>query len=263
MNNEQSYLRSLRFVARGRRRNDRTGVGTRSRFSVHSKYDLRQSFPALTTKKIHFSSVVKELLWFLSGSTNVNDLDCGIWDEWADDTGDLGPTYGEQWRSWSTRYGQSIDQIATVIESIKTNPNSRRHIVTAWNPGDLDQQALPPCHVLFQFYVRGDNLDCHLYQRSGDMFLGVPFNIASYALLTHMISQVCDLDPGFFHHTIGDAHVYENHTSQVATQLDREPLDPPLLKLNEDITDIDDFTADDIELVGYEHHPAIPAPVAV
>ena len=259
------YHSLLREILRwGEQRSDRTGTGTLSLFGERMRFDLQDGFPLVTTKKIHVDSVIAELLWFLSGSTNTHDLDCSIWDEWADECGDLGPVYGAQWRSWPDGDGAQVDQIAQVIESIRHNPESRRHIVSAWNVSDLDEMALPPCHVLFQFYVREDRyLDCQLYQRSGDMFLGVPFNIASYALLTSMIAEVTGLEPGEFVHVLGDAHIYENHTDQVATQLDRTPYDLPRLGLNPEITEIDDFSREDIAIVDYDYHPHIPAPVAV
>ena len=259
------YHSLLRKILRwGEPRGDRTGTGTYSLFGERMRFDLTDGFPLVTTKKIHVDSVIAELLWFLSGSTNTCDLDCGIWDEWADDRGDLGPVYGFQWRSWPGWAGAEYDQITQVIESIRTTPESRRHIVSAWNVSDLDEMALPPCHVLFQFYVREDRyLDCQLYQRSGDMFLGVPFNIASYALLTSMIAQVTGYEPGEFVHVLGDAHIYENHTDQVATQLNRSPYDRPRLRLNPEIAEIDDFSRGDIAIVGYDYRPHIPAPVAV
>lgn len=248
----------------GRERGDRTGTGTISLFGERMAFDLQDGFPLVTTKRIHIDSAIAELLWFLSGSTNTTDLDCSIWDEWADDRGSLGPIYGFQWRSWPGWAGNRIDQIAKVIESIRTNPESRRHVVSAWNVSDLDDMALPPCHVLFQFYVRdGEYLDCQLYHRSGDMFLGVPFNIASYSLLTSMIAQITGYEPGRFVHVLGDAHIYQNHVDQVKQQLDREPYDRPTLKLNPAIDDIDDFNREDIRIVDYDHHPHIPAEISV
>ena len=259
------YHSLLREILRwGEPRGDRTGTGTISLFGERMRFDLADGFPLITTKKIHVDNVIAELLWFLSGSTNTRDLDCSIWDEWADERGDLGPVYGAQWRSWPDGDGAQIDQIVQVIESIRHNPESRRHVVSAWNVSDLDEMALPPCHVLFQFYVREDRyLDCQLYQRSGDMFLGVPFNISSYALLTSMIAQVTGYEPGKLVHVLGDAHIYENHTDQVATQLDRSPYDRPRLGLNPEITEIDDFSRGDIAIIDYDYHPHIPAPVAI
>nr|WP_109995520.1 thymidylate synthase [Salinisphaera sp. LB1] len=245
---------------------DRTGVGTRSVFGRQMRFDLARGFPALTTKKLHLRSIIHELLWFIAGDTNIAYLrenKVRIWDEWADENGDLGPVYGYQWRSWPAPNGESIDQLARVIEGIRRNPDSRRHIVTAWNPAQVDDMALPPCHAMFQFYVADGRLSCQLYQRSADIFLGVPFNIASYAILTHMIAQVCDLAVGDFVHTLGDAHIYLNHLDQVAVQLAREPLAPPRLHLNPAIDDIFDFRFDDIELLDYKSHPAIKAPIAV
>ena len=264
---ERNYLNLLKRVLEdGESRGDRTGTGCRSVFGLTARYDLRRGFPAVTTKKLWFKGVVHELLWFLSGSTNTSYLvenGVNIWNAWADAEGELGPVYGKQWRSWQTAEG-TVDQIASVIESIKTNPMSRRHIVNAWNVSDLDEMALPPCHTMFQFYVNNDaELSCHLYQRSGDMFLGVPFNIASYSLLTHMIAQVCGLTVGEFVHTIGDAHIYDNHVSQVCRQLKRPPKAPPELFLNSEIRNIDDFSIDDIQLVGYDSHPALYGKVAV
>lgn len=250
----------------GAEKSDRTGTGTRSVFGRQLRFDLATGFPAVTTKKLYLRSVITELLWFLRGSTNVRWLQergVHIWDEWADADGELGPVYGHQWRSWPTSDGRSIDQIAHVIESIRTQPDSRRHIVSAWNPADVDSMALPPCHTLFQFYVANGTLSCQLYQRSADLFLGVPFNIASYALLTSMIAQVCDLGAGEFVHTFGDAHVYLNHVDQVTEQVRRDPRPLPSLRLNPEIRSIDAFTYDDIELVGYDPHPAIAAPIAV
>jgi len=250
----------------GQSRDDRTSTGTISVFGRQARYNLENEFPLVTTKKVNLHAIIHELLWFLKGDTNVKylqDNNVRIWNEWAAENGDLGPVYGKQWRSWTDSEGWSVDQIGEVIESIKTNPLSRRHIVTAWNPSDLNDMALPPCHLLFQFYVRGDYLDCQLYQRSADMFLGVPFNIASYALLTMMIAQVTGLKAGEFVHTLGDAHIYTNHTAQVNTQLRRLPCKPPRMLLNPSVTNIDDFTYDDFKLTGYEPFPALRGKVAV
>lgn len=252
----------------GEDRGDRTGTGTRSIFGHQMRFDLRAGFPAITTKRLFWRGVVSELIWFLSGQSNIAELhfsDVHIWDQWADEDGDLGPVYGCQWRSWGARQnGQPIDQIAQVIDSLKRDPESRRHLVSAWNVADLPHMALAPCHVMFQFYVsRGERLCCQLYQRSADVFLGLPFNIASYALLTHMIAQVVGLNVGEFIHTIGDAHIYTNHMDQVRTQLAREHYPAPRLELDPDILDIDGFTADHIRLIGYQSHPAIKAPIAI
>lgn len=255
------------ILENGNDKGDRTGTGTRSVFGYQNRFDLTKGFPAVTTKKLWFKGVVHELLWILSGSTNIKYLtDNGvhIWDEWADENGDLGPVYGEQWRDWyADDMSEKIDQIANVIEDIKNNPNSRRHIVTAWHPARLPDMKLPPCHMMFQFYVHDKTLSCQLYQRSADAFLGVPFNIASYALLTHMVAQVCDLEVGDFVHTFGDAHIYNNHVDQVKLQLSREEFDLPTLELNPGIKNIDDFKFEDIKLIGYKSHPTIKAPVAV
>jgi thymidylate synthase len=263
----RQYLDLLDHVlTHGTGKSDRTGTGTLSVFGYQMRFDLNAGFPAVTTKKLHMKSVVLELLWFLRGSTSATWLQergVSIWDEWAGPNGDLGPVYGYQWRSWPTPDGRNVDQIAQVIEAIRTNPDSRRHIVSAWNVADIDDMALPPCHTLFQFYVADGRLSCQLYQRSADIFLGVPFNIASYALLTHMIAQVCDLEPGEFVHTLGDAHIYRNHLDQVRVQLEREPRPLPTLRLNPNRRSIDEFTYDDVELLGYEPHPSIKAPIAV
>lgn len=269
--NESRYLDNLRVIQRtGEERADRTGTGTKSVFGTQTVYDLRDGFPLLTTKKVHFKSIVTELLWFLKGHTNTKFLHehgCSIWDEWADKHGDLGPVYGVQWRSWAgspTDGEGDIDQIAEVIKSIKADPFSRRHIVSAWSVHELEAMALPPCHLMFQFYVTTDGyLDCQLYQRSADMFLGVPFNIASYALLTMMVAQVCGLKPGRFVHVIGDAHIYTNHMDQVDEQLSRDVVGCPTVILDPDIMDIDAFTHESIMLMDYHPQPAIKAPVAV
>ncbi|OLO07504.1 thymidylate synthase [Salinicola sp. MH3R3-1] len=255
-----------RVLDSGVEKADRTGVGTLSVFGHQMRFDLREGFPLVTTKKLHLRSIIHELLWFLRGDTNIaylHEHNVSIWDEWADANGDLGPVYGYQWRSWPTPEGEHIDQIAKVVEQIRRNPDSRRHIVSAWNPALVDEMALPPCHALFQFYVANGRLSCQLYQRSADIFLGVPFNIASYALLTHMIAQVCGLEPGEFVHTFGDAHLYLNHLEQARLQLSREPLPLPTLKLNPAIDDLFDFRFDDIAIEGYESHSAIKAPIAV
>jgi len=255
-----------RILAEGVQKADRTGTGTISIFGHQMRFDLSAGFPLLTTKKLHTKSIVHELLWFLKGSTNIRYLqehNVRIWNEWADENGELGPIYGKQWRSFSGPDGKTVDQIQWVIEEIKRNPDSRRLVVSAWNPAELDQMALPPCHVLFQFYVANGRLSCQLYQRSGDTFLGVPFNIASYALLTCMIAHVTGLKPGEFIHTLGDAHLYLNHLEQVKEQLTREPLPLPTLKLNPAVRSIDDFTYEDIEFVNYQAHPHIKGEVSV
>ena len=255
-----------RVLSEGVEKSDRTGTGTLSVFGHQMRFDLTRGFPVVTTKKIHLRSVIAELFWFLRGSTNVGWLQergVTIWDEWADERGELGPIYGYQWRSWPTPDGDQVDQIARVVESIKSNPDSRRHIVSAWNVADVDEMALPPCHTLFQFYVADARLSCQLYQRSADVFLGVPFNIASYALLTHMVAQVCDLGVGDFVHTLGDAHLYSNHLEQARLQLERDPRPLPTLRLNPDLRALDQFDVDDVEIVGYHPHPAIRAPIAV
>ncbi|MFW5454099.1 thymidylate synthase [Thioalkalivibrio sulfidiphilus] len=264
---EQEYLRLLRNVLeQGTRKSDRTGTGTLSLFGYQMRFDLSERFPLLTTKRIHLKSVIHELLWFLRGDTNIKYLrdNCvTIWDEWADANGDLGPIYGYQWRSWPTPDGRHIDQISEVVEAIRHSPDSRRLVVSAWNVADLDKMALPPCHILFQFYVAQGRLSCQLYQRSADIFLGVPFNIASYALLTLMVAQVTGLTPGEFIHTLGDAHLYLNHLEQAREQLTRVPRAPPVMRLNPAKASLFDFEYEDFELLGYDPHPAIPAPVAV
>jgi thymidylate synthase len=263
----KQYLDLMRHVRdHGVKKTDRTGTGTLSVFGHQMRFDLSQGFPVVTTKKLHLRSIIHELLWFLQGDTNIRYLkDNGvrIWDEWADENGDLGPVYGYQWRNWPTPDGRHIDQISQVIAQLQNNPDSRRIIVSAWNVADVDNMALPPCHAFFQFYVAEGKLSCQLYQRSADIFLGVPFNIASYALLTLMMAQVTGLKPGEFVHTLGDAHLYLNHLEQVELQLSREPHPLPQMKLNPQITDLFAFTYDDFELVGYEHHPHIKAEVAV
>lgn len=264
----RTYLDLLRLVLdRGEVRDDRTGVGTVSVFGAQARYDLADGFPLLTTKKLHLRSIIHELLWFLRGETDVaylHEHNVTIWDEWADAKGDLGRIYGAQWRDWRTSDGRSVDQIDWVVREIRENPTSRRLVVSAWNPGELDQMALAPCHALFQFHVspRG-RLSCHLYQRSADLFLGVPFNIASYALLTMMVAQVTGLEPGDFVHTFGDLHIYRNHLDQVREQLGREPRALPVMRLNPDVRELRDFRYEDFELVGYDPHPAIKAPIAV
>jgi thymidylate synthase len=263
----RQYLDLLSHVLEtGTPRGDRTGTGTLSVFGHQMRFDLSAGFPATTTKKLHMKSVIAELIWFLRGETNVQWLQergVKIWDEWADEHGDLGPIYGHQWRSWSTPDGRSVDQIAAVIESIRTNPNSRRHIVSAWNVADVQTMALPPCHTMFQFYVADGRLSCQLYQRSADIFLGLPFNIASYAMLTMMVAQVCELEPGDFVHTLGDAHLYLNHLDQARLQLSREPRPLPQLLINADRKGIDDFVESDLTLVGYDPLPGIRAPISV
>jgi len=261
----QEYLDLLKKVKdSGKPKGDRTGTGTISIFGHQMRFNLKESFPLLTTKKIHFKSVAYELLWFLKGETNIKylkDNGVSIWDEWADENGDLGPVYGKQWRDWKGADGFH-DQISSVIEQIKNNPNSRRHIVSAWNVAEIPSMALAPCHILFQFYVQDGKLSCQLYQRSADVFLGVPFNIASYALLTHMIANVCNLEVGDFVHTLGDAHLYNNHLTQAEEQLSRSPLEPPQIKVSQK-TSIDAYEFEDFELINYQHHPHIPAVVAV
>ena len=263
----RQYLDLLtRILDTGVVRGDRTGTGTQSVFGHQMRFDLSAGFPLLTTKKLHLKSIIHELLWFLAGDTNIAYLNAHgvrIWDDWADAKGDLGPVYGHQWRSWPTPTGGAIDQIAEVVEQIKTNPNSRRLIVTAWNPADVPDMALPPCHCLFQFYVSGGRLSCQLYQRSADVFLGVPFNIASYALLTQMIAQVTELRPGDFVHTLGDAHLYLNHLDQARLQVSRAPLPPPRMVLAPEVDDLFAFKYEHFHLADYETHPHIAAPIAV
>ncbi|HMV00003.1 MAG TPA: thymidylate synthase [Rhodocyclaceae bacterium] len=270
----QPYLDLMRHVLEnGHDKSDRTGTGTRSVFGWQLRFDLARGFPLVTTKKLHLKSIIHELLWFLQGGTNIRYLKehgVRIWDEWADGDGELGPVYGKQWRRWETPDGRNIDQIAQLVDGLKRNPDSRRHLVSAWNPADVERMALPPCHCLFQFYVapsaapgRRPRLSCQLYQRSADIFLGVPFNIASYALLTLMVAQICDYEPGDFVHTFGDAHLYSNHFEQASLQLSREPRPLPTMALNPDVRDLFDFRYDDFQLEGYDPHPHIPAPVAV
>jgi thymidylate synthase len=263
----QQYLDLMRHVkTHGVRKNDRTGTGTLSVFGYQMRFDISERFPAVTTKKLHFKSIIHELLWFLKGSTNVqylHDHGVTIWDEWADERGELGPVYGSQWRSWHTADGRTVDQISRVIEQIKKNPDSRRLIVSAWNVGEIDKMALAPCHAFFQFYVAEGKLSCQMYQRSADIFLGVPFNIASYALLTMMVAQVTGLRPGEFVQVLGDAHLYLNHMQQVDTQLARAPMPLPVMKINPGIKSIFEFNFEDFELAGYQSHPAISAPIAV
>jgi thymidylate synthase len=263
----QPYLQLMSdILANGVDKSDRTGTGTRSLFGYQMRFNLADGFPLVTTKKLHLKSIVYELLWFLRGDTNVRWLQergVKIWDEWADENGDLGPVYGSQWRSWPAPDGRSIDQIAALVDGLKTRPDSRRHIVSAWNPAEVDDMALPPCHCLFQFYVADNKLSCQLYQRSADTFLGVPFNIASYALLTHMVAQVTGYEPGDFVHSFGDVHLYQNHFEQARLQLSRPPRPLPRLALNPDVRRLEDFTFEDIVFEGYDPHPHIKAPVAV
>ncbi len=263
----KQYLELLQHIFDdGVDKGDRTGTGTRSCFGYQMRFDLREGFPALTTKKVHLPSIIHELLWFLSGDTNIrylNENGVKIWDQWADEEGNLGPVYGYQWRHWKTPAGGEVDQIANLIEQIRTTPDSRRHIVSAWNVADIDRMALPPCHLLFQFHVVNGRLSCQLYQRSADVFLGVPFNIASYALLTMMVAQVCGLEPAEFVHTFGDVHLYSNHIEQAREQLTREPRPLPTMRLNPAVTSIFEFTYDDFTLENYQPHPHIKAPIAV
>lgn len=263
----KQYLDLMQKVlTEGQKKSDRTGTGTLSIFGHQMKFDLTEGFPLVTTKKVHLKSIIHELIWFLKGSTNISYLKengVSIWDEWADENGDLGPVYGAQWRSWPDGNNGSIDQIQNLINSINQNPDSRRHIVSAWNPAEVDNMALPPCHSLFQFYVANGELSCQLYQRSADIFLGVPFNIASYALLTHMIAQVCNLKVGVFVHTLGDAHLYTNHLDQAKLQLSRDTKNLPVLKINPEIKNLFDFKFEDFEILNYESHPSISAPIAV
>ncbi len=262
-----AYLQLLKHIMdNGTLKSDRTGTGTKSVFGYQMRFNLQDGFPLLTTKKLHLKSIIHELLWFINGDTNIGYLNQNgvtIWDEWADENGELGPVYGHQWRSWKSSQGKSIDQLTLLIEGIKNNPHSRRHIISAWNVGDLEKMALPPCHALFQFYVSGETLSCQLYQRSADVFLGVPFNIASYALFTMMVAQVCDLKPGEFIHTFGDAHIYTNHFQQVALQLTRQPRALPKMIINPQIKSIFHFKYDHFQLEGYDPFPGIKAPIAV
>ncbi len=263
----QAYLDLLQHIVdNGTVKEDRTGTGTKSVFGYQMRFDLSEGFPCLTTKKLHLRSIIHELLWFLKGDTNIKYLKenkVSIWDEWADENGDLGPVYGHQWRSWPTPNGETVDQVTNLVNQIKNNPDSRRLIVSAWNVADIEHMALPPCHCLFQFYVANGKLSCQLYQRSADVFLGVPFNIASYALLTIMLAQVCDLEVGEFVHTFGDAHLYLNHLEQTELQLTRSPRSLPQMKINPDVKSIFDFVYEDFELVNYDPHPHIKAAVAV
>jgi thymidylate synthase len=263
----RQYLELMRHVAeRGHRKDDRTGTGTLSVFGWQMRFDLAEGFPLLTTKKLHTRSIIHELLWFLRGDTNIKylkDNGVSIWNEWADENGELGPVYGKQWRRWESPDGRSIDQMALLIDALKKNPDSRRHIISAWNPAEVDRMALPPCHALFQFYVAGGKLSCQLYQRSADIFLGVPFNIASYALLTMMVAQVCGYEPGDFVWTGGDCHLYANHMEQTRLQLSRDLRPLPTMRINPEVKDLFAFSIDDFTLEGYDPHPHISAPVAV
>jgi thymidylate synthase len=263
----QQYLDLLQHILdSGVKKNDRTGTGTISCFGYQMRFDLQKGFPLVTTKKLHLKSIIHELLWFLKGETNIDYLKQNgvrIWDEWADENGELGPVYGKQWRSWEGAGGKTVDQVSELISQVKKNPDSRRLIISAWNVADLPEMALMPCHALFQFYVADGKLSCQLYQRSADVFLGVPFNIASYALLTLMVAQVCNLEPGEFIHTFGDVHIYSNHMEQVQLQLSRKPLPLPTMKLNPEVKNIFDFKFEDFTLENYQFHPAIKAPVAV
>ena len=263
----KQYHDLMRYVMEnGTDKSDRTGTGTRSVFGYQMRFDLGEGFPVVTTKKLHLRSIIHELLWFLKGDSNIKYLKengVSIWDEWADEKGELGPVYGVQWRSWPTADGRKIDQIKQLIDGIKNNPDSRRHIVNAWNVAEVENMALPPCHTMFQFYVADGKLSCQLYQRSADIFLGVPFNIASYALLTLMIAQVCDLEPGDFVHTFGDAHLYSNHFEQTELQLSRDLRLLPTMKVNPNVKDLFEFKYEDFELVNYQPHPGIKAPIAV
>ncbi len=263
----QQYLNLMQHILdNGTEKGDRTGTGTKSVFGYQMRFNLSEGFPCVTTKKLHLRSIIHELLWFLQGDQNIKYLKengVSIWDEWADEQGNLGPVYGVQWRSWETSDGRKIDQIKRLIEGIKNNPDSRRHIVSAWNVADVDNMALPPCHTLFQFYVADGKLSCQLYQRSADVFLGVPFNIASYALFTIMVAQVCDLEPGDFVHTFGDAHLYSNHMEQAHLQLSRAPRELPTMKINPEVKDIFEFKFEDFELINYDPHPHIKGAVAV
>lgn len=266
-NVDRQYIELCRrILENGVEKQDRTGTGTISVFGYQMRFDLSEGFPLLTTKKLHVKSIIHELLWFLKGDTNIkylNENGVRIWNEWADENGALGPIYGYQWRSWPDGRGGTIDQIAQVVKQIKNSPDSRRLIVSAWNVADISEMALPPCHCLFQFYVADGKLSCQLYQRSADVFLGLPFNIASYSLLTHMIAHVTELEVGEFVHTLGDAHIYSNHIEQIKTQIEREPRKLPMLKIKRNVTDIDDFTFDDFEIIGYNPHPHIKGKVAV
>lgn len=263
----KSYLELLDHVlTKGTDRSDRTGTGTLSVFGAQLRFSLNPTFPLLTTKKLHLRSIIYELLWFLKGDTNIkylNDHKVSIWDEWADEDGNLGRVYGAQWTDWTNSQGESLNQIAQVVDSLKNNPNSRRHIVCAWNPGEINQMALPPCHALFQFYVANGKLSCQLYQRSADLFLGVPFNIASYALLTQMIAQVCDLEAHEFVHTFGDLHLYKNHLDQAKEQLSRTPRAQPTMRINPEVKNLNDFVYEDFSLENYDPHPTIKAPISV